>query len=266
MEHRQTIGMKKGGTLNGAPSANNRFVFRQSAAASVPLLSPKPVTDAPSALASCFAPPDCAERPKPQDPLLEHDAAHFHRLLTQYWTFPTNEQDPLACVHFNLQAISIIYDLIAKSKRQALTYEDLHQLEMALLRVMPEAVLRSEARMQRARFRAVAPPTLLRQYECSKHTPEDDAACPVEALRAEMATLLSQTQDYWTRGDVRAEVRAAAWRVSACWALGLCVMGEIGSVLTRLLPILTQIAPVIPLLTALLGGAAAFVYIRRQLP
>jgi len=272
MEQRQTIGTKEGATPGGAPSASDLFVFRPSVAAHTPPYAPRPspksVADALSVLQFRFVhPPGLEGRPNPQDSLLEQDAAYFRRLLTQYWTFPTNEEDPAACIHFNLPAISIIYDLIAKSERQRLTYGDLHQLEMAMVRVMPEVVLRSEACLLRAHYRVMAPPALLRQYAYSKITPVDDAADPVEALRAEMAMLLSQIQHYWARGDVQAEARAAAWQVFTCWTLGISVLGAIGFVLTRLLPVPPSVAPAVPLLMALLGGgAAAFAYIRREHP
>ena len=272
MEQAQVVDTKDVMAPMGKPSTGDLFIFR-------PLAAPPPAQPSPKPAGSPFflrfrpAPfPAQVVRSKPQDPLLEPDAAHFRRLLAQYRAFPADGADPAACLHFDLQAISIIYGLVAKSERGVLTYADLHQLEVAVLRVMPEAVLRGEARERRTRARASAAPIPLHEHLRSKimptkAVPKDDAEGPIEALRTEMATLLSETPHQRAEVSPRAEARAAAWQVSACWAFGLIVMGILGIVLIHLSPVPRSVEPAIPLLMALTGGAAAAItYIRREHP
>ena len=165
----------------GVPSTTDLFVFRPLTAAPPPPSAQRPSSRRISVpnfmLRFRPAPAPVRAAPlNPQDTLLEPDRARFRRLLDQYRTFPTDGSNPAACVHFDLQAISTIYGLIAKSERGALTYADLHQLELAVLRVMPEAVLRGEARGRRARYRAAVSPARFHQHMRSKRTPADDAA------------------------------------------------------------------------------------------
>ena len=143
-------------------------------------------------------PEDSAEPAKAQASLPDYALVYFRQLLTQYWTFPTNDEDPTACVHFNLQAISIIYSLILKYKSGKLTWEDLSELETALLRILPEAMLRSQAWVLRARYREIVPPAQFRVYQQSRPSPARDATVPTETLRAEMETLLGEMQKYRT--------------------------------------------------------------------
>ena len=272
MEQAQVADTPEAVTPAGQPVMTDLFVFR-------PLTAPPPPpAQRPSSKRGGVSPFLLRFRPappppvreaqaNPHDTLRESDEAHFRRLLAQYRTFPTDGADPAACLHFELGAISGIYDLTAKSERQALTYEDLYQLELAMLCVMPEAMLRGEVRARRARYRAVVSPSRFQQHMRSKTTPKDDAAGPVEALRAEMALLLTQTQHYRPDVSSGADARTAAWQVSACWAFGLCIMGALGFVLIHLSPVPAGVAPAVPLVMALTGGAAAaLAYIRREHP
>lgn len=257
----------------GKPSTTDLFVFR-------PLVAPPPPPHAqrPSSKRGGIPPFLLRFRPAPPPPvraapsnpsetLRGPDEERFHRLLDQYRAFRTDGTDPAACLHFDLQAISTIYDLTAKSERNAPAYADLHQLELAVLRVMPEAVLRGEVHGRRARYRAVVSPAQYRQHMRSKPTPKDDAAGPVEALRAEMAFLLAQTQHHRPGASSGTDAHTAVWQVSACWAFGLCVMGALGFVLIHLSPVPAGVAPAVPLVMALTGGvAAALAYIRREHP
>ncbi len=261
----------------GKPIMTDLFVFRPLAAPTPPPSAQRPSSSkrggiSPFLLRFRPAPPPPVRvapstPPNPRETLRGPDEARFRSLLDQYRTFRTDGADPAACLHFDLQAISTIYDLTARSERHTLTYADLHQLELAVLRVTPEAVLRREANDRRARYRAAVSPTQYRQYMRSKTTPKDDAAGPIEALRAEMALLLVQTQHNRSSPSSGADARAIAWQVSACWAFGLCIMGILGFVLIHLSPVPDGVAPAVPLVMALTGGgAAALAYIRREHP
>lgn len=168
-----------------------------------------------------------AESSKPQDTLPDDGKAYFHQMLTQYWTFPTNDDDPSACIHFNLQAIGVIYGLVQKYKNDTLTWEDLYELETALLRVMPEAMLRSQAWTFRARYKEIAPATHFREYAKSKAVLGDEVALPTEMLRAELETLLSEMQKYRTfvpgirAGSAHSQTLNVPWLAAGLLTAGL---------------------------------------------
>jgi hypothetical protein len=128
------------------------------------------------------------------DALPDEGVAYFRQLLTRYWTFPAGDEHPASCLHFNLQALAILHELVVRAEARRPTWADLHQLELALLHVTPESVLRSQAWLLRARYREAVSPARFRQYEQSRPASWDDRTMPAEALRADQEVLLTELQ------------------------------------------------------------------------
>ena len=226
-----------------------KFVFQTKALAAPPTRAPKP--SAPFYFAT---PPDTDADLRSGDTLPECGRAYFHQMLTQYWTYPTNEDDPAACVHFNLQAIGVIYGLVQKYQNNTLTWEDVYEMETAHLRVMPEAVLRSQAWTFRARYQEIAPAAHYQKYAQSKVATEQDCALPTETLRAELETLLGEMQKYRTFAPSLSKNQTSASTNAFAAALTLLTAGAVFLIL-RFLPLPSWAALLWTLIPILASGA-----------
>jgi hypothetical protein len=197
-----------------------------------------------------------APRPvRPADALTDYGIAYFHQLLSQYQTFPLADSDPAACLHDNPQATEAIKTLIAKADTVILTWEDIDRLETALMRVLPEAALRSSAWSLRARYCEVAGAQLSDLYLKSKPMGWDDAAVSVELLRADVEMLLSEMQKYRMFLPARDRVRDQISRTAARWTLGTTLAGAAVWVGAHFVPIPHTISPALTMMLAMLAGS-----------
>ncbi len=198
--------------------------------------------------------PSDRHSPRPLDPLPDYGIAYFHQLLSQYQTFPSGGDDPAACLHVNPNATEAIHALIQKAGHQQLTWEDVDRLETALLRVLPEAILRCTAWSLRARYCEVIGPTLAALYKQSRPAC-DDATIAIEQLRADMETLNSELQKYRTFLPARDRVRDRISQTAARWTLGTTFTGALVFVMTRFLHIPHSTAPALTMMLAMLSGS-----------
>jgi transglutaminase-like putative cysteine protease len=210
-------------------------------------------------------PEDSAELARAQVALSDYALVYFRQLLTQYWTFPTNDEDPTACIHFNLQAISVIYSLILKYKSGNLTWEDLSELETALLRILPEAMLRSQAWVLRARYREIVPPAQFRLYQQSRSSSARDATLPTETLRAEMETLLGEMQKYRTLVPNITQGKPFSPYPTQPWIAGAALVAAGVAAVLHFTPLTSGAAQAWTLLTvAAVGGIGGAVSLLRR--
>lgn len=198
--------------------------------------------------------PHSARSPRPLDPLADYGIAYFYQLLSQYQTFPVADAEPAACLHFNPQAEAALSDLTARAESAVLTWADVDRLETALLRVLPETVLRSQAWSLRARYCEVSGPAMAALYQKSKPAAWDDATAPTEELRADMEVLLSELQKYRTFLPARDRVRDKISRTAAGWSLGIALTAALAFVVTQFLPIPHAAAPVVTLIMVMMSG------------
>ena len=181
-------------------------------------------------------------------------------------TFPTTGDDPAACLHANPKAEAVIEALTHKAGHETLTWPDMDRLEVALLHVLPEVILRNMAWSLRARYFEVAGPSLAALYKQSKPASWDDATVAVEALRADLECLHDEMLKYRTFLPARDQVRDRISRNAARWTLGTTLAG---AVVLRRHPLPARPAAAAPALTmmlAMLGGAiGGFVSMQRRL-
>ena len=204
--------------------------------------------------------------PRAMDPLPSYGVAYFHQLLSQYETFPTSGDDPAACLHPNPRAEAVIDALTRKAGHEALTWADMDRLEVALLHVLPEAILRNMAWSLRARYFEVAGPALAALYKQSKPAAWDDATVPVEALRADLECLHDEMLKYRTFLPARDRVRDQISRNTAGWTLGTTLLGALFYVVTRFIHVPHAAAPPLTMmLTMLSGGIGGFVSMQGRL-
>ena len=181
--------------------------------------------------------------------------AHFQQMLAQFRTFPACNDDPTLCLQENPYAIAAIQSLAAKSDG-VLTWEDLDLLEIALLRVLPDARLRSQAWSIRARYFELAGPILNALYLASRPPDWNDASISADLLRADLEALVSETQRYRVLPPEIDFSREFVSESAGKWALGLCLGSMVGFVAAHFVLADEDAKSILPLAAALVSGAA----------
>ena len=108
---------------------------------------------------------------------------YFNQLVAYYLTLP---YDP-AAISPTDRNIREIADAILAAQKNRLNWGDLSGLEMALLRLLPEAVLERYAWVLRARYKAIAGLPWSSLYDAS-HPPVDQPAPPATTITLPMTT------------------------------------------------------------------------------
>ena len=199
------------------------------------------------------------------DRLFPSEVTFFHQMLTQFQTFDTSVRDSPTDLHDNPNAISAIQSLATKSDAM-LTWEDLDRMEIALLQVMPDSRLRSQAWSLRARYFESSGPTLNALYLASRPENWDDATVSIDLLRADLEALVSETQRNRVMPPEIDFTHEFLSEAAGKWAIGLCVAGFAGFIATRVVLAPTDGAVILPLATAFLsGGVGGFISLQSRL-
>ena len=199
-------------------------------------------------------PQTSARRQHGSERLLSPGIAYFQQMMAQFQTFPVADgNSPIGLVD-NPYAISAIQTLAAR-REHTLTWEDLDRMEIALLRVLPETQLRSQAWSVRGRYFESAGPALSALYLASRPAGWNDSSIDADLLRADLEALVSETQRNRVLPpeiDYTLEFLSDA---AGKWAIGLCVVGMVGFIAARIVLAPSDADPIFPLAAALLSGA-----------
>jgi len=214
--------------------------------------SPEQMSDQP-VKQTVEAAPAPARRTGSSERLPPTGVARFQQLLADFQTSPAGG-DPAICLHDNPYALSAIQILAAKSDA-VLTWEDLDRMEIALLRVLPEARLRSQAWSLRARYFESAGPTLSALYFASRPPGWNDATVSTDLLRADLESLVSETQRNRILPPEIDFMREFVSEAAGKWAIGLCLSSIVGFIAARFVLAPSDATPILPLSAALISGA-----------
>ncbi len=210
------------------------------------------------------AAPTTTRRAGGADRLLASEVTYFHQMLTQFQTFDASDHASPSSLHDNPYAISAIQSLAAKSDAQ-MTWEDLDRMEISLLRVMPESRLRSQAWSLRARYFESSGPTLNALYLASRPPDWNDATVPTDILRADLESLVSETQRNRVMPPEIDFTHEFLSEAAGKWAASLCIAGFIGFVTVRVVLAPSDAATILPIATAFLsGGVGGFVSLQSR--
>lgn len=208
--------------------------------------------------------PTTTRRAGGADRLLASEISYFHQMLAQFQTFDASDHISPSSLHDNPYAISAIQSLAEKSNAQ-LTWEDLDRMEISLLRVMPESRLRSQAWGLRARYFESSGPTLNALYLASRPTDWNDATVPTDVLRADLESIVSETQRNRVMPPEIDFTHEFLSEAAGKWAASLCVAGFIGFVTIRVVLAPSDAATILPIGTAFLsGGVGGFVSLQNR--
>ncbi len=206
-----------------------------------------------------------ARRSGASDRLLASEITYFHQMLTQFQTFDAGARDTPNSLHDNPYAISAIQSLATKSDA-LLTWEDLDRMEVALLQVMPDSRVRSQAWSLRARYFESSGPTLNALYLASRPENWDDTTVSIDLLRADLEALVSETQRNRVMPPEIDFTHEYLSEAAGKWAIGLCVVGFAGFIAARVVLAPTDAAVIFPLATAFLsGGVGGFISLQSRL-
>ena len=199
------------------------------------------------------------------DRLLPSEVTYFHQMLTQFQTFDASVRESPNYLHDNPYAIAAIQSLATKSDLH-LTWEDLDRMEIALIQVMPDCRLRSQAWSLRARYFESSGPTLNALYLASRPENWDDATVSIDLLRADLEALVSETQRNRVLPPEIDFTHEYLSEAAGKWAVGLCVIGFAGFIAARVVLAPTDAAVIFPLATAFLsGGVGGFISLQSRL-
>jgi len=179
--------------------------------------------------------------------------AYFRQMLTQYEIFTATSRSEIGETD-HLSTFSSMQDLALKNDG-LLTWEDVDRLEIALVRVLPEKHLRSRAWSLRSRYFELATSTQTALYLASRPPSWNDATVSAELLRADLETLVSETQRIRVlppQTDFRREYSSEA---AGKWAIGLTIGGCVGFMAAHFVLAPSDAAPIVPLAATLVSGA-----------